>query len=309
MKGLRFIVVVAVLLVATCSLITISPWVKAAGNVTILQHYDFYVPTTTTVNPLNSSQNITVEATYTVMGEVENIGDAPATGIAVTANYYDATNTFINSTETSMLPIVLGTNSDFVLMPGAKVPFYEMMLSKESGAENVDHYNLTVTFQPSNPLPPMLQITVDQVVDHLDPVNPARADALTVNGSITNLGSSTTGNWYVYVIGYDSLGQQIGSDHYENNLLGPGETHSFHVTVQNDYSLSSDPSAKVKDFASYMITAQSDVFNDTLSRNIGQYTSVSDISSAVPEYPSILTALLLLAAATMILMVRKKKQP
>ena len=308
MKGIRFTVAVAVLFVATCSLGTISPWAKAAGNVVVLQHYNFYVPTTSAVNPLNPSQNITVEATYLVMGEVQNNGDAPVTNIKVTANYYDVSDAFINSTETSILALPSYINDDFVLMPGAKAPFSTMMLSKDSGAENVDHYNLTVSFQPSNPLPPLLQITVDQVIDYKNPVNPAQANALHVNGTIKNLGSSTTENWYVYVTGYDSSGQQIGSDHYDNNLLGPGETHSFSVTVQNDYKLSLDTSARVKDFANYTITAQSDVFNDTLSSNVGQYTAVSDISGVVPEYQSILAALLLLIAVTTVLVVYNKRR-
>jgi hypothetical protein len=126
-----------------------------------------------------------------------------------------------------------------------------------------------------------------------------------VNGTIKNTGSSTTDNYCVYVTGYDSNGAQIGSEYYSNNLLAPGAVHEFHVTVSNDYSL--DPTA-VRDFASFAITAQSTVFNETLFRDVGQYTSVSDVTGVVPEFPSIVGLLLLLTATTVIVIFNRNKR-
>jgi hypothetical protein len=150
----------------------------------------------------------------------------------------------------------------------------------------------------------MLQITVDKVVDYTYPANPSVGFSMYVNGTIKNIGSSTTENWYVYVTGYDSGGAMIGSDYDSSNHLAPGGVHSFSISVSNDHGMESTPT---KNFASYAITAQSDVFNETTFRNVGQYTSVSDITGVVPEFPSVLLVLLFMTAMTTVLVLYKKR--
>jgi hypothetical protein len=291
---------VAVTVFAIWILAILPPMAKASADIVIVQHHHFYTPPTTALN-------ISIGAIYWVMGEVKNVGDAPATNITVTANFYDASNDFINSTTTSLQAVVsfLGTSDTSVLMPGQKAPFFEIMFDEKSGAKNVDHYNLSISFSPSPPVQPMLLLAVDKVIDYKSPINPANAVSLYVNGTIKNTGTVTSDSYYVFVTGYDSNGSLLGSTYYSGSSLAAGATDAFDVTVNNNYNL--DPTA-VKDFATFAITAQSAVFNDTLFRYFSQYTSVSDITGVVPEFPSILGLLLLLTATAAIMIFSKNRR-
>jgi hypothetical protein len=242
------------------------------------------------------------------MGEVQNTGNEPATNITVTANFYDASDKFINLSRTSIDPFLSYFFPDpYVLAPQAKASFFPIMLYGTSGAQKVDHYNLTVSFSPSAALPTMLQITVNKVTENKNPLKPAHTDSLSINGTIKNIGASEAATHIaIYLTGYDSNGTQIGSNLDSNvGTLNPGEVRSFLTGIGNNYNL--DPLA-VKAFASYKITAQSWYFNTTLFRNVGQYTAVSDIIGVVPEFPSVLTAFLLLTAVTTVLVFYKKKK-
>ena len=102
----KHVLVIGMLIVVACYSVNFSGTAKAAGNVTVSQSGYF--------EPYSKY--------YFVAGEVKNVGDTPVTNITVTANFYDASDTFINSSQTTIIPGIVGIGpSPWVLMPGSKV--------------------------------------------------------------------------------------------------------------------------------------------------------------------------------------------
>jgi len=155
-------------------------------------------------------------------------------------------------------------------MVGKKAPFGPEMISSAKGSQNIDHCNATVSFLNCASLPVGLQITMDRQVLGVNP---------SLNGTIKNTGTVKADWFYVYAIGYNSNGTVIGTNIYQ------GATLDVNCTI----------------------TAQSFVTNQTDFTNMPQYTTVSD--TIVPEFPSALSALVLVASVTAILILYKKWEP
>jgi hypothetical protein len=281
----KYALAIGILIVIACYLANFSRTAKAAGNVTI-SHQGFFD---------------SVNKYYWVAGEVKNVGDTPVTNITVTANFYDASNTFINSSTTYILPGTASNNNPWALMPGSKAPFWPIMLPSQSGSNNVDHYNATVTFQECASIPVGLQLTLTNVTVY--PMLQG-ADTLYVEGTVKNSGTSNATWVYVYATAYDASGVVIGYNEWDKQDLAANAETSFHITT-TAYGINTfiQPAKHV---ATYTVTAQS--FLQPLYY-VTQYGVASDTSAAIPEFPSELTIVLLMMALTAVLIMRKKQKP
>ncbi|MGA2767235.1 MAG: hypothetical protein ABSF24_02825 [Candidatus Bathyarchaeia archaeon] len=175
-------------------------------------------------------------------------------------------------------------------MVGKKAPFGPEMISSAKGSQNIDHCNATVSFLNCASLPVGLQITMDRQVLGVNP---------SLNGTIKNTGTVKADWFYVYAIGYNSNGTVIGTNIYQGATLDVNEVKKFSISNLN--------MQLTEQVVNCTITAQSFVTNQTDFTNMPQYTTVSD--TIVPEFPSALSALVLVASVTAILILYKKWEP
>ena len=211
--------------------------------------------------------------------------------MSINVNCYDVSNALVTSIKTEVAPLGSASyGNPFVLMAGKKAPFGPEMITSAKGSQNIDHCNATVTFFDCASLPAGLQITMDRVVLGVHP---------SLNGTIKNSGTVKADWFYVYAIGYDSNGAVIGTDLYQGDTLDVNEVKTFSISNLN--------MQLTEAVVNCTITGQSFVTNQTDFTNMPQYTTVSD--TIVPEFPSALTALVLVASVTAILVLYRKWEP
>jgi hypothetical protein len=265
------------IIVAACACASLSPHAWAAVNV-VVSHYGYLEPIT---------------ETYYVVGEVKNVGETPVTNVTVTADFYDGSNTFINSSKAYILPGTSDFVNPWVLMPGAKAPFWPALLLNSSGSQLVDHYEVTVSFQECTSIPVGLQLTLEtaNIVDGI----------LHVNGTVKNTGTSSASWVFVYATAYDVAGVAFGYNEWNEADLAPNQVATFDVTATN-FIISGTP----RQIHNYTVTAQS--FTGSVLMWTAQYTVASDINAVIPEFPSALTVVLLMAAMTATSILCKRRQ-
>jgi hypothetical protein len=285
MKQTEHKMTVALLVAITlvCVLQANAPFVKAAANIVV---------------SLNGHHE-SVLSGYLIMGEITNVGDAPATNITVTIKGYDASNTFINSTVYDFLvdgPYTSfpGGYVAFVLFPTAKISFEDWIWDSQGG-QNVDHCTSTVSFIDGANLPAELQITVTDA--H---VPSAGENSLSIHGTIKNLGTSAAPQVYVYGTCYDKNGAVIGSGVTSADIgsLDAGQTKSF------GFDCTGGMASFVGIANSYMVTAES--FTGDAYSGMPQYTSTSAVTGPIPEF-SVICILLLLMTMSGFLVFQKKR--
>jgi hypothetical protein len=273
------LIVAMMLIVAVCIFASFSPQAKAAGNVTV-SHYGYFEP---------------IFGVYYVIGEVKNVGGTPVTNVTITVNFYNALDAFINSSETYIPPGVSGYTNPWVLMPEAKAPFMPIMLFGSQGSESVDHYNVTVSFQECDSIPVGLQLTLDTTY--------VVGSSLYVNGTVTNTGTSNASWVYVYATAYDATGFAFGYYWCDIQDLAPDGVSVFDISTTN-WIVVGTP----RQVQNYTISAQSFIYTGTFPVYAAQYTVISDINGVIPEFPSTLTAVLLMIGTTASLILYKKRK-
>ena len=102
-----------------------------------------------TIQPVSHTSYVDHLGYYHVVGEIENIGDQALSMIEVTATLYNSDNDVIATRKASTMLEVLFVNR--------KAPF-DIQLLDELLSEDVDHYNLDVTFLAANALNAGLEI-------------------------------------------------------------------------------------------------------------------------------------------------------
>lgn len=269
--------IATMLIVVAYAFAGVSPRVSAAGNVQV-SHYGYFDPTT---------------QAYYVIGEVENVGDAPITNVTVTANFYDVSDTFINSNKTYIYPGVTDYVNPWVLIPGAKAPFWPLTLSNQSGADIVDHYMITTSFQECAAPTVGLQLTLD-TADIFD-------GNLHVNGTVKNTGTANADWVFVYATGYNATGVAFDYYYWFTEGLAPDQVAIFDVVATN-FVYTGIPGQ----VQNYTVTAQS--FTGAYLLWTVQYTAESDINGIIPEFSSALTVVLLMMAMTATVILCKKRQ-
>jgi hypothetical protein len=181
---------------------------------------------------------------YWVFGEIRNTGDLPATNITITASFYDASDNFVNSSNTAIAGSY-GPGKSIVLLPEAKAPFY-MLVMPQSGTVNFDHCGFAVSFEESAGKNAGFQIPFSQCVRYQSgPAENVNASGAIKNVAITPIQEGV--NFYATL--YDSAETVIGQGYTyrELNLL-PGEVAAFNFQVATFYPAQS---------ANFTVTAQS----------------------------------------------------
>jgi hypothetical protein len=203
---------------------------------------------------------------YHVSGEVENVGDAPASFVKVTATFYDSAG------------IVVATSFTYttlsVLLPGRKSPF-EVLLVDTTQAAKVHHYSLSVTFSATSPIPMGLEILSHS--SYVDAVG-----YMHVVGEVENIATGTATYVKIAATFYNATGHVVATafTYSDPSDLSPGQTAPFEVLLVY--------TNRVPLVDAYELTAES-----------AQY-------ALIPEFPSALILSLFMLFAMFALVLRKK---
>jgi len=156
---------------------------------------------------------------YIVVGELQNMGNETLTFVKVEATYYDSQNNIITTRfDLTMLNKIL---------PGRKSPFLIALLDTAQSAQ-VHHYNLTVSFSTTSPIPIGLEIT-----SHSSQID--MEGYMHITGEIKNTQTKTAHNVKVIVTCYDEQGKVVAATQTEldpeENYLNPNETKPFELII------------------------------------------------------------------------------
>ena len=222
------------------------------------------------VNILTHSGWLDSVGYYHVSGEVENVGDAPASFVKVTATFYDSGDTVVATSFTyAMLD---------VLLPGRKSPF-EVLLVDTTQAAKVHRYSLGVTFSTTSPIPMGLEILSNS--SYID-----EAGYMHVVGEIKNIETGAATYVKVMATFYNSTGNVVATafTYSDPSDIDPGQTAPFEVLLIY--------TNRVPLVATYALTAESN-----------QYAMVS-------EFPSItILPLFMLITLIATILFKKKRKP
>lgn len=265
----RHALIVAMLIAVVCAYsANLSQPAKAAANVIVASSSSY-------LDPLND---------YWLFGEVKNAGDTPATNILIIAWFYDASGSFVNSSNTK-IEGSYGPGKSIVLLPGLKAPFSMKLLPQYYNTVNFDHYGFEVEFEECAGKDAGLQIALSGCFRY--PGNPI--ENVNVTGVIKNTGGPPQ-NWInVYATIYDSAGKAIGQGYwYKENLVG-FEAAAFHFQVVTFYPAQATNFTLTAQSADYAIEGESN-------------------GIVIPEFPSFLILPLFMVATLLAVIVYKKKR-
>ncbi len=226
---------------------------------------------------------------YWVFGEVKNTGNTPATNITINASFYDASYNFVNSSST-VIAGSYGSGKSIVLPPGAKAPFY-MLVLPQSGTANFNHCGFAVTFAEGLNKTAGFQIPVS----FCERNQSGSVETISISGPIASMVTSPIQegvNFYATL--FNSTGAVIGQGYmYRDMNLRPGEVVGFNFQVATFY-----PSQA----ANFTVTVQSANYSISAESN-GAVT-------VIPEFePFLILPLFAVASLLTTLLVRKKNKP
>ena len=192
---------------------------------------------------------------HTIIGEIQNIGDQPATDVYITAIYYNADNQVISDLGG---PIVeLG-----VLLPGRKSPFGSSDISTDP--QLIDHYSLNVSFTPCDPIPEKLEI-----ISHNSTIDPYDG-YMHIMGEVQNSGDLQDPSVHVVATCYNEAGTVVAfSADYVRTV---NQKADFDIIIEGELP---DP------ITSYTLTAAT-----------FDYAAISEIyaTDVIPEFSSFILA-------------------
>jgi hypothetical protein len=224
------------------------------------------------VRVLNDQGLVDESGAYHILGEVENVGDAPVTAVNITATGY------------GQLDEVLVTSSTYadltVILPNEKSPF-DVVLTYFLTENDVYYYSLSIVYSAANSISRTLKILSNSS-------NTGSAGILYVDGSLTNIGTGVAANVRVIATFYDSEGYVVwvNEEYSEPHDILSGANASFEVVVP-DYSV-------VPLVASYALTAES-----------GQQTIIPE-SPYFPALPLLIIATVIIVALLVVIVFMKR---
>jgi hypothetical protein len=163
------------------------------------------------------------EASLVLLGEVANVGTAPATRVQVTASFFNADN--------RLVAVEWGAAWRDNLPPGERSPF-EIVLSRPP--EGVDRWVLGAQGTRGD-APAVGQLALEQVSNGVDAQN-----VVTFGGQVKNGGPETMGAIEIGVTVYDASGHVVSAGRvYLDESLAPGATRPFALQIQATETASS----------------------------------------------------------------------
>lgn len=167
---------------------------------------------------------------YTIIGEVQNIGDQAAEDIFITETYYNASGGVISDFGGSYIYLD-------VLLPGRKSPFGSSDLTTDP--QLIDHYSLNVSFTPCDPIPEKLEI-----ISHSSTIDPYDG-YMHIIGVVENSGDLQEPSVHVIATCYNEAGTVV--DVGEDSVFTVNQQADFDITILGELQ---DP------IASYTLTAE-----------------------------------------------------
>jgi len=232
----------------------------------------FTLPAKATVelNILNDTGYLDDYGWYHVPGEVENVGDQAVKYVRIKVFFYNASDDLLCTKDRR-------TELD-TINPDRKSPF-EVTLSNEVLASEVDHYSLTVlSYDVTSAKPIGLKIlTNNSYIDEWGD--------MIINGTIKNIGTETAENLKVIATYYDADGNVMAVEYSYTDPINiePGLVFPFEIELYED--------ERIPYITSYELTAES-----------SQY-------AIVPEFSLIILLPLLITFSLVGVVLAKKTKP
>jgi len=203
-----------------------------------------------------------------VVGEVKNVGDISVHHAKLTGTFYDTSNVVVATDF---------TYTELDVIPSSRKSPFDLILTDKTQATKVDHYALSGTFAPTDPLLAGLNILSNS--SYTDDTG-----WMHVVGEIQNIGSTRA--TYVRIIAtyYDGTGKVVAAEFTSSvpSDLDPTQKAPFDVLLSSD---------RVPYVSRYEITAES-----------SQY-------SLVPEFGSSVVPFLFMLATVLTTIILKKRLP
>jgi hypothetical protein len=269
----KLVLISGTLIFVVCAIACLCPPARASANVVVASYSNYR-------DALNF---------YWVFGEVKNTGNTPATNITINASFYDASYNFVNSSSI-VIAGSYGSGKSIVLPPGAKAPFY-MLVLPQSGTANFNHCGFAVTFAESLNKTVGFQIPVS----FCERNQSGSVETISISGPIVSMVTSTIQegvNFYATL--YNSTGAVIGQGYmYKDMNLRPGEAVAFNFQVATFYPAQA---------ANFTVTVQSANYSLGAESN-GAVTVIPELQ------PSHILPLFTAASLLITLLARKKNNP
>jgi len=267
------VLTIGILIAVVCVSASFFQLVKASANVMVASH---------------SSHRDALNY-YWVFGEVKNTGDVSATNISIDAYFYDVSDNLVNSSST-VIAGSYGMGKSMVLLPGAKAPFY-MLLLPQSGTANFDHCGFAVSFEECASKNTGFQIANASCArSQSGPAENVNVTGVLKNTSATQIQEGV--NFYATL--YDPEGTVIGEGYvYEEENLLPGQMVAFLFQVATFFPAQA---------ANFSVTVQ--------STNYAVEDEFSGVVGVIPEFPSlfILPSFITITLFAVLVIRRKRKE-
>jgi hypothetical protein len=258
----------------------IAPVKAAAPQIEFVYHYGFYM-----------SPPVGPYGVYNVIGEVQNVGDAPASQINVTVTYYDQAGVPLNTTR--------GQTYIECLLPGLKAPFRHAL--SHSNVLSVVNYSVSISSVVQGDGKPLNLQIVNSTFYTKDGI-------LKTPGTVKNNGFSNAMNTKVVAIYYNKT---TGNIFWTSRALASSSNLTYGGTTR--FEISSQPKDIVPEKCRLVFVAESDEYlsqpfenlvRDTIKPQIGEpkwsptnptFTQIVSVSVNVtkPDYASKITKVLI----------------
>ncbi len=229
MKKTIVIVILAVLTLASFSMLSVSS-VRADASEAKVLSYSWYVAPSNTVIAEYFGDLVAV-------GEIQNVGSNILGAVSVGGIAYNSTGTAVASN------VATAYASD--LLPGQKAPFYidfppeASITGDQSWVPSVTNVTVEIAYVTDTNATQYSGLTIPtSSTSYVD-----RSGTFTVTGSVQNTGDETPGNVWVDATFYNSVGTVVGLNYtnYLSSSLAPGASVTFTATpTDNTAQLSSE---------------------------------------------------------------------
>jgi hypothetical protein len=228
------------------------PLINAAAQVEIVSH----------------SSYISTWGYYTIVGEIQNVGDQTVIDVEISPTYYNAEDAVIGNANISGLGVSLN-----VLHPGRKSPFSYTLLDNASQLELASHSLAIVDFTP-------YEFSTDRqklnITSHSSSI--VEGDVV-ISGEVELIGGSSTSLVKVLATCYDENGTVVNMGGHSAIHIEAGQPAAFEINIDENVPL----------ITSYELTTGSPFYE------------------MIPEFNSLLLTLLVVSLISIAFFLSKRK--